>query len=251
LPVKATNWEFENRALLFGMVFTLGFMLYFLDQQNFAAALAEWLWHRLHFTNLNISGDGIVRMLLALGAVLLVAATLLRTWASFFLHANVVYAPEVQTAVLVADGPYQRVRTPLYLANILMAVGMGMLMSRAGFLAALLSMTVFCYRLIFREEADLQASQGERYMTYCRAVPRLWPSLRRRLGPSGRRSNWAAGFKAEFWYWGFAAEMIAFALTLNFKLFFAITAASILVVLAIVLDFSKKAGIVTDNGVHS
>ena len=36
------------------MVFTLGFMLYFLDQQNFAAALGEWLAHRLHFTNRNI-----------------------------------------------------------------------------------------------------------------------------------------------------------------------------------------------------
>ncbi|HET6840878.1 MAG TPA: isoprenylcysteine carboxylmethyltransferase family protein [Candidatus Angelobacter sp.] len=226
--MKATHWEFENRALLFGMVFTLGFVLYFLDPRNFATALAEWLGHRLHFTNLNISGDGIVLLLLALGAVLLVAAALLRTWASSFLHANVVYAPEVQTAVLVADGPYQRVRNPLYFANILMAVGMGMLMSRAGFFAALLTMTVFCYRLILREEADLQASQGERYMAYCRAVPRLWPSLRQRLGSSGRKPSWAAGFKAEFWYWGFAAGMIAFALTLNFKLFFAITAASIL-----------------------
>jgi len=49
-----------------------------------------------------------------------------------------------------------------------------------------------------------------------------------RLSSSVRRSNWTAGCKAEFWYWGFAAGMIAFALTLNFKLFFAITAASIL-----------------------
>jgi hypothetical protein len=31
--VKATSWEFENRALLFGMIFTLGFMLYFLTSE--------------------------------------------------------------------------------------------------------------------------------------------------------------------------------------------------------------------------
>jgi len=61
-----------------------------------------------------------------------------------------------------------------------------------------------------------------------------------RPGPSGRRPNWAAGCKAEFWYWGFAAGMVVFALTLNFKLFFAITAASILLVLAIVLDSQKR-----------
>src|SRR5262250_2812371 len=52
---------------------------------------------------------------LILGAALLGVAAMLRTWASAYLHAEVVYASEVKTEALVADGPYRRVRNPLYL----------------------------------------------------------------------------------------------------------------------------------------
>jgi len=46
--VRATNWEFKNRALLFGLPFAVGFPLYALDRQNSTAALANWLGARLH-----------------------------------------------------------------------------------------------------------------------------------------------------------------------------------------------------------
>jgi hypothetical protein len=45
--MKATNWEFTNRALLFGLIFTFSFPLHFLDHQNSTAALASWLGPRL------------------------------------------------------------------------------------------------------------------------------------------------------------------------------------------------------------
>ncbi|HEX2715284.1 MAG TPA: isoprenylcysteine carboxylmethyltransferase family protein, partial [Candidatus Acidoferrales bacterium] len=79
--------------------------------------------------------DPLARLLFAFAAFLLVVAALIRTWASSYLHAGVVYAAEVKTESLVADGPYRRVRNPLYFANVLMAIGMGALMSRAGFFA--------------------------------------------------------------------------------------------------------------------
>ena len=74
---------------------------------------------------------------------MLVLAALIRTWASAYLHAGVVYAPEVKTESLVADGPYRRVRNPFYFANVLIAIGMGAMMSRIGFFVAVVAMLVF------------------------------------------------------------------------------------------------------------
>ncbi len=220
--MKATNWEFTNRALAFGLIFAFTFPLYSLDHQNSTAALANWLG-----AGLRMDADLVAHLLFAFAAFLLVVAALIRTWASSYLHANVVYAAEVKTESLVADGPYRRVRNPLYFANVLMAIGMGAMMSRTGFFVAIVAMLVFCYRLILREESELQASQGEMYERYRKAVPRLWPSLWPRIASTGRQARWTAGFKAESWYWGFAAAVVAFAITLNVKLFFVILGASL------------------------
>jgi protein-S-isoprenylcysteine O-methyltransferase Ste14 len=220
--MRATDWEFKNRALVFGLIFGFSFSAYFVDPQNSTVAVSNWLE-----ASRGIDANLAARILLGCATGLLVAAALLRTWASSYLNANVVYASEVKTASMVADGPYRRVRNPLYFANVLMALGMGALMSRVGFCVALVAMLWFCYRLIFREEAELRAGQGERYQRYQAAVPRLWPALRPRTASAGRQANWIDGFKAEFWCWGFAIGIAAFAVTLNLGAFFAILTASI------------------------
>jgi protein-S-isoprenylcysteine O-methyltransferase Ste14 len=220
--MKATNWEFTNRALVFGLIFGFTFPLYVVDHENSTAVLANWLGARFQ-----MDADRLAHFLFAGAALLLVVAALIRTWASAYLQAEIVYAADVKSQSLVADGPYRYVRNPLYAANVLMAVGMGSMMSRTGFLVVVVAMLVFCYRLIHREEAELQASQGEQYERYRRAVPRLLPSLWPRVAASGRKANWGAGFKAESWYWGFAVALMAFAITLKIELFFVILAASI------------------------
>ena len=99
--------------------------------------------------------------------------------------------------------------------------------SSSAAMLAVVGMLVFCYRLILREEAELQASQGEQYEGYSKAVPRLWSSLWPRIASAGRQARWTQGCKAESWYWGFAAALVALAITLKFKLFFAILGASL------------------------
>jgi hypothetical protein len=108
-----------------------------------------------------------------------------------------------------------------------MIIAMGAMMSRLGFFVALLAMLVFCYRLILREESELEAGQGEQYENYRKAVPRLWPALLPRIPSAGHKAKWAAGFKAESWYWGLAAALIAFAISLKLAVFFVILAASL------------------------
>ena len=222
--MKATNWEFKNRATVFGLIFGLSFSAYLIDPQNSVAALANWIEAAR-----GIDANLTARLLFAFATALLVVAALFRTWASSYLQSSVVYAAEVKTASLVADGPYRHTRNPLYFANVLLALGMGAMMSRIGFFVALAAMLVFCYRLIFREESELLASQGEIYERYRNAVPRLWPSLQPRTASAGRKASWTAGFQAEIWCWGFALSVAAFAITLKQVAFFVILGASIIV----------------------
>jgi protein-S-isoprenylcysteine O-methyltransferase Ste14 len=84
---------------------------------------------------------------------------------------------------LVADGPFRYTRNPLYLANLPMAAGIGVLASRWGFVFLVLANWIFVYRLILREEEALRHSQGESYRAYCEKVLRFWPSFTSRLPP--------------------------------------------------------------------
>jgi len=233
--MKGTNWEFTNRALVFGLIFAFSFPLYFLDHQNSTVALANWLGSGLHR-----NADLTARVLFAFAAILLIVAALIRTWSSAYLRAGVVYASEVKTESLIADGPYRQVRNPLYFANVLMVIAVGAMMSRVGFFVAVLAMLVFCYRLIVREEAELLASQGEQYKDYRNAVPRLWPALWPRIASGGRQAKWADGFKAESWYWGFAAALVDFVITLKLWLFFTILGASLIIFWVASLGLRKK-----------
>ncbi len=208
--------------MVFGLILGVSFSLYSFDPKMSGPELADWLAPRL-----GASSELLTRAVLALAAMVLAVAALTRTWASAYLHAEVVYASEVKAEALVADGPYRCVRNPLYLANVLMAFGMGLLMSRPGFALCAVAMLIFCYRLIFREEAELAASQGEPYIRYLAAVPRLWPALAARIPSAGRQPSWGNGFKAESWYWGFAVAATALAITLNGKLFLILIAASV------------------------
>jgi hypothetical protein len=69
----------------------------------------------------------------------------------------------------------------------------------------------------------------------------MWPSPWPRIPSAGRRPQWAEGFKAESWYWGFAVAVTAFAITLNVKLFFVILGASLALFWVTSMVTQKKA----------
>jgi protein-S-isoprenylcysteine O-methyltransferase Ste14 len=220
--MKATDWEFANRATIFGILLGCSFGFYVLDKENITVVLANWTEARWH-----VNADIVARILFAIAALIMVLAALVRTWASSYLHAGVVYAAQVKSASLVADGPYRFVRNPLYFANVLMAIAFGFMMSRVGFVVVVVAMMVFCYRLIFREETELVTNQSESYQDYRKVVPRLWPSPWPRIAGNGRAAKWSDGFKAEAWYWGFALALVVFAVTLKLSAFFVILALSL------------------------
>jgi protein-S-isoprenylcysteine O-methyltransferase Ste14 len=208
---RATEFEFRHRFWIISGTFCLGFSCYGWDHVNVSVALARMILGGVYSA---LAGQWI-RAILAVGVLLVTLAALVRSWAEAYLHSSVVHDSRLHLDRLVADGPYRRVRNPLYLGNILLAVGLGLMASRTGFLFLVIATVPFVYRLILREEASLLESQGDGYLRYFKTVPRLWPSLRPRLPAGGARPNWVDGFVGETFMWSFAIGMAVFDVTLR------------------------------------
>ena len=218
---RATDFEFRHRFWIISGTFCLGFSCYAWDHTNASMALARMILGGL---NSPLAGRWI-RAILAAGVLLVTLAALVRSWAEAYLHSSVVHDSKLHSDRLVADGPYRRVRNPLYLGNILLAFGMGPMASRTGFLFLVAATVPFVYRLILREEAGLLESQGESYRRYFETVPRLWPSLRARVPAGGGRPNWVDGFTGESFMWSFAMAMAVFDVTLRLAHFWIVMGA--------------------------
>jgi protein-S-isoprenylcysteine O-methyltransferase Ste14 len=218
--MQATLWEFRNRWYVIGGIFAAAFLLYSVDHLNAAQALGEWIAARRGVP----ATDDSFKVIFLCGAILVALAALLRTWGTSYLFADVMRDSAVHTERLVADGPYRFVRNPLYLGNILMAVGIGLMASRTGFVVLVVGMTVCVLRLLLREEAELLRAQGDSYRKYCAAVPRIFPAVTPRVPSAGNVPRWGQGFRAELTYWLMAVALAAFSATLNTKVFWVIFA---------------------------
>jgi protein-S-isoprenylcysteine O-methyltransferase Ste14 len=129
------------------------------------------------------------RIVIVFGSLLVFLAAALRTWAAAYLRTEVVHYTAQHSEALVADEPFRYTRNPLYLANLPMAAGIGVLASRSGFIFLILANWIFVYPLISREEESLLKTQGESYRAYCRAVP--FVARAKTARPSGNlRPDW-------------------------------------------------------------
>jgi len=233
--MASSNFEFKYRFWIFGALFCVAFSSYSIDHQNTGAMLAEWI-ARLRGTTATTMD---YHAIFAVAASFCIAAALVRTWGTAYLDPEVMVDMQMHSSRLVADGPYRYVRNPLYFANILLAIGFGLMTSRIGFAVLVLGMVAFDYRLILREEAGIAASQGDSFRAYCAAVPRLLPALRPKLPTGGGVPNWRGGLLGEAFMWVMAAAVVAFAITLNLNVYFVVLAASF-VVYAICLAIIRR-----------
>jgi protein-S-isoprenylcysteine O-methyltransferase Ste14 len=138
-----------------------------------------------------------------------------RTWGAAYLGTNVVQDKQLHTERLLRDGPFRHTRNPLYLGNLLMVLGLGIMVSAVAFLIVVPGMWILLGVLIREEEAGLAATQGESYRAYRAAVPRLWPALRARIPAVGVRPRWPQAICGESLPWIFALATAGLAVTLE------------------------------------
>lgn len=104
---------------------------------------------------------------------------------------------EVGAPALAVSGPYAYVRNPLYVGNILIYCGFGLMAAVPWLVAATFVWFAFQYAMIVsREEEFLISRFGESYDEFRRNVPRFLP----RLTPWQRDSrsiNWSTAFRSE------------------------------------------------------
>ncbi len=137
---------------------------------------------------------------LGVGFVVAALGELLRAWGVFYVGSETRVTGEVGASRLVTSGPFSHVRNPLYVGNIMLYVGVGV-MSMALFpwlqLVAF-AWFVFQYTLIVREEERFLAQKfGAEYEAYCKAVPRFLfrPTPWKPSTPG--RIDWKAGWHSE------------------------------------------------------
>lgn len=231
--MAASDFEFKNRFWIFGALFWFAFATYSIDSHNTGAWLAEWIARQRGADAPNY------HLIFGIAALFCIAAAALRTWGTAYLNPEVMVDRQLHTTKLVADGPYRYVRNPLYLGNILLGVGFGLMANRIGFFVLFLGMIFFDYRLILREEEGIDASQGESYRAYCAAVPRLLPALHAKLPSAGGVPRWRDGLLGEAFMWTLAASVVAFAITINQTVFFVVLG-SAFVIHAICVFFIRR-----------
>jgi protein-S-isoprenylcysteine O-methyltransferase Ste14 len=148
--MRATRFEFERRFWIITGIYIAAFWLSVFDHTRFIVALRHLIAPSL--TPGSPETTVFNQTVIAVGALLIFLGAALRTWAAAYLRTDVVHDTAQHSEAIVADGPFRYVRNPLYLANLLMAVGIGFLASRLGFLFLVGASWLFVYRLIFEKK---------------------------------------------------------------------------------------------------
>lgn len=228
--MPASDFEFRHRTWFIFGIFCVGLTCYSLDSQNSGVLLAMAL--RSHVASQTLSLRTSIRAVFLVGAFIVTLGGLIRAWGGAYLRAEVVQDSSVRTERLVADGPFRYSRNPLYLGLLIGVFGAGPLLSRTGWIIQAILALVFCYRLIFREEAELLRVQGERFVAYCRTVPRLLPALKARVSASGAVPHWQEALASQTPWWSIAAGEVAYAVGLRLSIALLVALAGVPVHLA-------------------
>jgi protein-S-isoprenylcysteine O-methyltransferase Ste14 len=139
---------------------------------------------------------------LLIGFVILALGEALRFWGVSIAGSETRTTGSVGGTYLIVTGPFAYVRNPLYLGNLLLYAGVGV-MSMALFpwlLAAALGWFYFqYYQIVTREEEYLAQTFGDAYQRYRGSVRRFLPRLSsyRTSEPAPKSLSFAEGFRSE------------------------------------------------------
>lgn len=213
--MRASALEYRFRWLLHAVVFVIGFWPFWEPWVGFSTrstwlVLSGWLarsgW--LGFQAATMALLGLAIGFAALGAWL-------RVWGSAYVGASVVDSPSMHGERMLADGPYRRMRNPLYLGTLLHTIGISILMPPAGAVFAIAAIWVLQVRLALAEEPFLEARFGQPYAAYRDRVPRFLPSPKPLVAASGARAHWGQAVLGESYVVGAAITLACFGWSFN------------------------------------
>ena len=139
---------------------------------------------------------------LAAGLLIALLGEAIRFWGVSIAGSETRTTGVVGATNLITDGPFGYVRNPLYVGNILMYVGCGV-MSKAlvpWLQVIALAWFIIQYHLIVsREEEHLRRAFGEEYEQYLKNVPRFIPRLTKYAGEHSfhRSPDFSRGIASE------------------------------------------------------
>ena len=140
--------------------------------------------------------------LMIIGFLVALSGELFRIWAVSYIGSESRTTTGVGGSNLVTQGPYSLMRNPLYLGNIMLYVGIG-IMSNALFpwlpIIAFLYFIFQYYVIIINEEEYLHQTFKENFEIYCKSVGRFIPWFNKIPGEikSKLMFNLAAGLKSD------------------------------------------------------
>lgn len=132
-----------------------------------------------------------------LGIGIILIGVLVRLWATKHIGRRMPWMKK-KGKKLVKTGPYAIVRNPLYIGNIIVALGLSVLSELAWFIPLLFLYLFIIYHLVvLYEEKKLLERWGDDYRAYLNEVPRWIPKLKNLYEAKGDGFNWIDALRSE------------------------------------------------------
>jgi len=147
------------------------------------------------------SNPNIYSMLI--GFVFVLLGEFIRIWANSWAGSETRTTGGVGGTFLIISGPYAYVRNPLYLGNVIIYFGLG-IMSNAVFpylqIIALIYFFFQYYEIVKVEENFLMQKFGDDYKEYCQKVNRFIPKLKKFKNSNVEQPefSWKKGLQSEY-----------------------------------------------------
>jgi len=135
-----------------------------------------------------------------LGIVLVILGELTRLWGVSYAGSETRTTGTVGATYLVTSGPFSHVRNPLYLGNMIMYFGFGIISN--SLVLALIGLLYFLFQyslIVSLEEESLFKKFLDEYIEYYSEVPRFIPRIKKYKSEASHQIeiDWKKGIKSE------------------------------------------------------
>ena len=167
---KLSKKEFEGRIFVsFGIVAIVGGLAYATAEifPNNAVIIGGWLGFQPEVS---------LKTGFFIAAILMTVASILRIWAGSVLTSDRMMAFSVQCDALITKGPYNIVRNPIYLADLIAFCGFSLCLNTLGLLLPV-AQYLHYLSIIRYEERSLTKNFSNDCDSYLQQTPRILPPI--------------------------------------------------------------------------